>query len=98
MSTTPPISGKIELSGRKEHAMHALERAVAASERGFSDRPVTLISAEDLACLSRPDVRRALDRVMLGQHADLGLDALLVSGVLEVLLPEVKAMVGFGDG
>jgi len=35
---------------------------------------------------------------MMGDHADLGLDALLVTGVLDALLPEVKAMVGFGDG
>ena len=35
---------------------------------------------------------------MLGEHADDGLDSLLVSGVLDSLLPEVKAMVGFGDG
>jgi poly(A) polymerase len=34
----------------------------------------------------------------MGEHADLGLDALLAGGVLDALLPEVKAMVGFGDG
>jgi poly(A) polymerase len=43
-------------------------------------------------------VRPFLDRVMMGDHADLGLDSLLVTNVLESLLPEVKAMVGFGDG
>ena len=48
---------------------------------------------------SRPaDLRRSLDPLMLAPHADQGLDALLVSGVLESLLPEVKGMVGFGDG
>src|SRR5688572_7692743 len=34
----------------------------------------------------------------MGDHADEGLDSLLATGVLDVLLPEVKAMVGFGDG
>ena len=35
---------------------------------------------------------------MLAEHADLGLDVLLTTGVLDALLPEVHAMVGFGDG
>jgi poly(A) polymerase len=53
---------------------------------------------DDLQALSGEKVRRQLDRVMMGEHPDLGLDALLVGGVLDALLPEVKAMVGFGDG
>ena len=79
-------------------AIDALERAVACAERGEPDRPVALISAADLDALSPGDIRPHLDRVMLGEHADDGLDSLLVSGVLDSLLPEVKAMVGFGDG
>jgi poly(A) polymerase len=78
--------------------MLALERAVACAEQGAPDRPVVLAAPEDLAALPRADVRAQLDRVMMGTHADEGLDALLVSGVLDCLLPEVKAMVGFGDG
>lgn len=79
-------------------AIDALERAVACAERGEPDRPVALINAADLDALSPGDIRPHLDRVMLGEHADDGLDSLLVSGVLDSLLPEVKAMVGFGDG
>lgn len=60
--------------------------------------PVVLTTPEDLAALQPPDVRPFLDRVIMGEHADLGLDSLLVTNVLESLLPEVKAMVGFGDG
>jgi poly(A) polymerase len=82
----------------RERAVHALERAVACAERGAPDRPVVLIQAEDLAGLAGKDVRGWLDRVMLGTHADEGLDSLLATGVLDALLPEVKAMVGFGDG
>jgi poly(A) polymerase len=85
-------------SGDKQRAMLALERAVACAEQGAPDRPVVLAAPEDLAALPRADVRAQLDRVMMGTHADEGLDALLVSGVLDCLLPEVKAMVGFGDG
>jgi poly(A) polymerase len=57
-----------------------------------------IATAEDLKALSRSDLRTALDRVVMGPHADAGLESLLASGVLDVLFPEVKAMVGFGDG
>ena len=43
-------------------------------------------------------VRRELDRLLLGRQPDMGLDALLEIGFLDVWLPEVAAMVGFGDG
>jgi poly(A) polymerase len=82
----------------RNRAVHSLERAVEYAERGVSGRPVVLVTPEDLALLSAPDVRPHLDRVIMGEHADLGLDSLLATGVLDSLLPEVKAMVGFGDG
>jgi poly(A) polymerase len=82
----------------RNRAMHALERAVECAERGVSGRPVVLAQPEDLALLGSADVRPHLDRVLMGDHADLGLDSLLTTGVLDSLLPEVKAMVGFGDG
>ncbi|HEX3773167.1 MAG TPA: HD domain-containing protein, partial [Polyangiaceae bacterium] len=79
-------------------AMHALERAVACAEHGVADRPIVLTSAADLAALGPADIRPHLDRVMLGEYAGDGLDSLLTTGALDALLPEVKAMVGFGDG
>src|SRR4051812_27005420 len=79
-------------------AMQALERAVACAERGVADRPVVLLNPGDLSALGPADIRPHLDRVLLGEHADEGLDSLLVTGALDSLLPEVKAMVGFGDG
>ncbi len=79
-------------------AIDALERAVVCAERGAPDRPVALIAPLDLDALSPPDIRAHLDRVLMGEHADAGLDSLLVSGVLDVVLPEIKALVGFGDG
>ena len=82
----------------RQRAVHALERAVECAERGVSGRPIVLATSEDLALLAAGDVRPHLDRVMLAEHADLGLDSLLATGVLDSLLPEVKAMVGFGDG
>jgi poly(A) polymerase len=82
----------------RERAAHALDRAVDYAERGLSDRPIALARPEDIAALEPGAVRARLDRVMMGEHADLGLDALLTGGVLDAILPEVKAMVGFGDG
>ena len=82
----------------RDRAVHALDRAVECAERGVTERPVVLAHAEDVAALEASVARSRLDRVMMGEHADLGLDALLAGGILDALLPEVKAMVGFGDG
>jgi poly(A) polymerase len=82
----------------KTRAMHALERAVACAERGVADHPIVLVSREDIDGLGVEDVRPALDRVIMGAYVDEGLDSLLSTGVLDALMPEVKAMVGFGDG
>jgi len=82
----------------KERAARALGRATECAERGVTAEPVVLCVPEDIEALGATVVRRELDRVMMGEHADLGLDALLVTGVLDALMPEVKAMVGFGDG
>ncbi len=91
-------SESMATGGDGARAMSALERAVAAAERGVPDRPVCLVAPDDLAVLAAVDLRPRLDRVMMGDYADEGLDALLAAGVLDALLPEVKAMVGFGDG
>lgn len=82
----------------RDRAVHALERAVACAEHNVTDRPVVLIEAQDLSGLSPTDIRGWLDRVMLGEYADAGLDSLLATGVLDAMLPEIKALVGFGDG
>lgn len=79
-------------------ARDALDRAVACAETGVADRPIAIVGPDDLQLLRGTDVRGLLDRVILGGYADLGLDALLASGLLDALLPEVKSMVGFGDG
>jgi poly(A) polymerase len=92
----PGNSAATQANQRRAH--EALERAVVCAESGSPDRPIALVSPEDLHALVASDVRGLLDRVMMGNFPDAGLDALLASGVLDALLPEVKAMVGFGDG
>jgi poly(A) polymerase len=84
--------------GSADRAVHALDRAVSFAELGVSDAPSVLVSPDDLRALAPGEIRARLDRMIVGPHADLGLDALLAASVLDALLPEVKSMVGFGDG
>jgi poly(A) polymerase len=80
-----------------ERAVRALERAVnAASGRGRD--PVVVARASDLQALPTPVVRAALDQVLVATSPEEGLDCLLDAGVLSAVLPEVDALVGFGDG
>src|ERR1044071_3052604 len=55
-------------------------------------------TAAELRALELSSLRPELDRLLLGRNTQEGLDALEVCGVLEVWLPEVHAMIGFGDG
>jgi poly(A) polymerase len=58
------------------------------------DRP----TAADLRALPLASFRREMDALLLGRYTQEGLDALLEVGVLQSYLPEVQALVGFGDG
>lgn len=83
-----------------QRAMTALEWAVARAERGETTE-VREAGPEDFRAAAErflPDVRGHLDRIIMAHDAEEGLDALLASGALTAMLPEVKAMVGFGDG
>jgi poly(A) polymerase len=87
--------------GSADRAMDALELAAVAAEKGHLVQMVQAITAKDLEAATRLDakaVRTRLDRVVMGQDPELGLDTLLDAGALRVLFPEVHAMVGFGDG
>lgn len=55
-------------------------------------------SKEELKTIPVEVLRVELDRLLLGRHTQEGLDALLEVGILEAWIPEVHAMVGFGDG
>jgi len=82
-----------------QRAIDALERAAARAEKGTGDLVVaTRDDYRAAAQLWLPDVRTRLDRVLMSDDAEAGLDALLGAGALAAMLPEVEAMVGFGDG
>jgi poly(A) polymerase len=85
-------------SGNLERAIDALERAATAAESGAYDRPVAIAAASDFGLLDPTNIRLRLDRVVMGPFPEMGLDAMLVSGALDHLLPELGALVGFGDG
>jgi len=60
--------------------------------------PPTRPTPEEWRSVRVDTLREYLDRLLLGRHTQEGLDALHVSGALDVWLPEVSTMVGFGDG
>jgi len=79
--------------------MEALASAALVAE----GRPAGLVVAQaddfrDAVSQDAPRVRSLLDRVLMGRNADAGLEALLQCGALDGLMPEVRALVGFGDG
>lgn len=81
-------------------AMEALECAAVRAEGG-AERLVVRAAPADFKLATElylPDVRKLLDRVVMASDAEAGLDALLESGALAAMLPEIEAMVGFGDG
>lgn len=97
--TNPPARAVIP--GNADRAMDALELAAVAAEKGRLVQMVTPVSTDDLRAALRVDtkaVRSKLDRVVMGEDPELGLDTLLESGALALIFPEVHAMVGFGDG
>ncbi|CAN5798715.1 hypothetical protein BH09MYX1_BH09MYX1_51170 [soil metagenome] len=88
-------------------AMDALDQAARVAERvevlpGEPGGGLLLFAERDefseLARLDAVAMRGRLDRVVMGADPESGLDALLANGALDALFPEVKAMVGFGDG
>jgi len=83
-----------------KRAIEALEWAVERAEKGTSlvapgASPADFKAAAELYL---PNLRGHLDRIMMSRDAEAGLDALLEAGALSAILPEVQAMVGFGDG
>jgi len=83
-----------------DRAMDALALAAYAAESGQT-RSIVAATTIDFDAALKVDpkkVRGLLDRVVMGQDPELGLDVLLEHNALAALFPEVEAMVGFGDG
>jgi poly(A) polymerase len=83
---------------RIDVAISALQWARELAVTGEAPRPLELPTTESWQALHVSVVRPELDALLCGRNPHLGLDALLESGFLAVWLPEIAAMVGFGDG
>ena len=77
---------------------HAAVVAEVAEGRASSIVVPTVEDMRAALLLDPAKVRSYLDRVVMGEDPESGLDALLDCHALDVLFPEVHAMVGFGDG
>jgi poly(A) polymerase len=78
-------------------ALAALRRAVLAAA-GRVPGPLVAPSAEAFRGLEPQIVRKELDLLLMGYSPRQGLQRLCGEGALEALLPEVAALVGFGEG
>jgi poly(A) polymerase len=91
---------KVETVTERSLSLKALRWAcdVGTSHPDLLERAPERPEVEELRALSVAQVREYVDRLLLGQYVQQGLDALLRIGVLEAWLPEAYALVGFGDG
>jgi len=81
-----------------ERALAALEWAAdVAAEPSLLESPPPRPAPADWRALSADVFRRSMDRLLISKHPEPGLDAIESVGGLDVWLPEVAAMVGFGD-
>ena len=82
-----------------ERALVALRWAAdVAEQRASLDAPPPRPTPAEWRAVPLRDLRAELDRLLLGKHPEPGLDAIHDVGGLDVWLPEVAGMVGFGDG
>jgi poly(A) polymerase len=84
----------------EDRALNALRWAadVATEGRALFDRPPQMPSEQQMRAVPLEQMREQVDRLLVGQHPEPALDALHRTGALEVWMPEVAKLVGFGDG
>jgi poly(A) polymerase len=86
---------------RIDTVFDVLEAAALAAEGHAVDEALGVVDGETFRAAAKLDpkgVRVRLDRVVMGEDPERGLDELLEGGALAAIFPEVHAMVGFGDG
>ncbi len=82
-----------------ERALYALQWAVAvAGSPELADSIPERPSPAEWREVPAASFREGMDALLLGKFPEPGLEALHVAGGLDVWLPEVASMVGFGDG
>ena len=100
MADPKPIAESSASPVRVDRVFDVLDAAAMAAE----GRPVTetlpRLESDDFRAAAKLDplgVRARLDRVVMGEDPERGLDELHEGGALAAIFPEVHAMVGFGD-
>jgi poly(A) polymerase len=90
----------LEKEPNPSRALEALDWAVEVAEgRSAGAAPeVQPTDFESASAYFRSDVRTRLDRVIMAEDVEAGLDAMLECGALVALLPPVQKLVGFSDG
>lgn len=86
---------------RVDDVFDLLDAAALAAEGHPPAGQLPTVAAHEFRAAARLDVRamrERLDRVLMAEDPERGLDELLAGGALSALFPEVHAMVGFGDG
>jgi len=84
-----------------DRVFDALEMAAVAAEGRPAPSVIPQVTPDEFRAAAKRDpraVRARLDRVVMGDDPERGLDELLEAGALAAVFPEVHAMVGFGDG
>lgn len=81
-----------------ERAIEALSWAAdVASDPSLLEQEPERPSPAEWRAVPLAELRRHMDRLLVSKHPEPGLDALEAVGCLDPWLPEVAAMVGFGD-
>jgi poly(A) polymerase len=94
---------KVTMETQEPDAARAVRALAWAADVGSVDPELLQVvpevpTAEELRTVRVETLRRYLDTLLLGRYTQEGLDALHACGVLEVWMPEVHALIGFGDG
>ena len=81
-----------------DRAVEALRWAAGvAADPSLADCAPTRVSPAEWRAVSREAFREHMDRLLTSKHPEPGLDAIESVGCLDAWIPEVAAMVGFGD-
>jgi poly(A) polymerase len=101
MAETKSLAPTLPSRHGHDTVFDALEAAAVAAEghpQGHAMEPVGVDDFRAAVKLDPRAVRDRLDRIVMGDDPERGLDELLEVGALAAIFPEVHAMVGFGDG
>jgi poly(A) polymerase len=107
MSTVQAATSSTQPAGRPAEPDHVREvfgfallcaRTPDSRKREMPAVIPRVVSEVDVRAVPVAELRALFDAVLLSRKADLGLHVLWRSGVLGLVLPEVTAMIGFGEG